>query len=202
MECAEQKRVPAGWWPVDPWVLLKELREGWPDVRAAKWAICLGIAFGIAVGFGIATLWWSGTTAALRERLAYWQDKAQGTLSVTARHLLPEQRSKLLSALKPIAPSIKSIVISAESSPEAVRYAVEFVKAFKEAETDPLGPVLAYAASEHDKGVMVGLVDPEKPSDLAVKFVYAMRSAGFDVKIVRWEAQIGALDFDLFIGMQ
>jgi hypothetical protein len=188
---------------VDFWSLLKELREGWPELKAAKWAVCVGTVFGAVGGLAVSTLWWSGTVATLRERVVYWQDRAQGTSNRPDRHFLPEQREKLKSALQPLAPALKGLVVSAEPVPEAVRYSLEFMTVLMEAGITPQGPMFGFSENKDDKGVMVGLTDPTRPSDLAIRFIYALRSTGFDAKPVRWAGPSGGdVDFDLFIGTQ
>jgi hypothetical protein len=59
------------------WNLVKELRQEWPAVKAAKWAVTIALVLGAGVGFGVASLWWTGTVSTLRERLAFSQDELQ-----------------------------------------------------------------------------------------------------------------------------
>ena len=59
----------------DGWAFLREIRDGWPAVRAAKWVVIAGIGLGSIVGFLVATYWSSGTISILRERLAQAQER-------------------------------------------------------------------------------------------------------------------------------
>src|SRR4051812_5702556 len=118
---------------MDGWKLLQEIRDGWPSVRAAKWIVVAGIVAGFVGGFGVSTLWWSGTSATLRERVSYWQDRAQGKTVVPGRHLTPEQKTNLTGTLRLLAPSIQGLLVGAESVPESTRYANEFIKVLKDA---------------------------------------------------------------------
>lgn len=63
------------------WNLVKELRQEWPTVKAAKWAVFVAMILGAGAGFGVASLWWTGTVSTLRERLAFSQDKLQIALA-------------------------------------------------------------------------------------------------------------------------
>jgi hypothetical protein len=49
---------------------------------------------------------------------------------------------------------------------------------------------------------MVGMTHPSRPSELAIKFIDALKAAGFEIRIVQCRGQVSALDFDLFIGDQ
>lgn len=53
---------------------LKELREHWPSLRAARWAIWIALVVGAISGFGVGTFWWSGTVSILRERISELQE--------------------------------------------------------------------------------------------------------------------------------
>jgi hypothetical protein len=53
---------------------LKELRESWPAVRAAQWAIIVALCIGGVAGYGASSLYWSGQNATLKERVAQLQD--------------------------------------------------------------------------------------------------------------------------------
>ena len=55
--------------------LFQELRKEWPAVKAAKWAVMISLGGGAVLGFGAATLWWTGTVSVLRERVSYYQDR-------------------------------------------------------------------------------------------------------------------------------
>ena|SRR2546430_5478226 len=64
----------------------------------------------------------------------------------------------------------------------------------------PAVPFVGYSKVDSDKGVMVGLTDINRPSDLARKFVGALQGAELDVKRIEWHQQTTGIDFDLFIG--
>src|SRR5260370_12535469 len=126
---------------MDVWGLLKELREGWPAVRAAKWAIFVALVTGALAGFGVATLWWTGTVSTLRERLSFSQDKLQIALASPSnpsalltkepgRHLSDNDRKCLVENFKNENGTFKAIVVFAFSEEEAQKYATEFVNLF------------------------------------------------------------------------
>lgn len=60
---------------MDGWKLFQEIRDGWPSVRAAKWIVWAALILGILLGSGGATIWWSGTVSALRERQKLAEDQ-------------------------------------------------------------------------------------------------------------------------------
>jgi hypothetical protein len=57
---------------------IKTLQQEWPTVSGAPWSFAIISAVAIGLGFGVATLWWSGTVSTLRERLSLYQDRLQG----------------------------------------------------------------------------------------------------------------------------
>jgi hypothetical protein len=63
----------------------------------------------------------------------------------------------------------------------------------------PAVPFVGYSKVDSDKGVMVGLTDINRPSDLARKFIGALQGAELDVKRIEWHQQTTGIDFDLFI---
>jgi len=185
------------------WAFLSELRNEWPTAKAANCAVLIALTLGSMAGFGAASLWWSTTTTTLRERVAYWQERAQNNPTTrTDRHLTEDQTAKLVSTLKPLAESIQNLIVSVEGVPEAVHYSTEFIKILKDVGVNPIGPVFAWSEKDGDRGVMVGMAHPSKPSELAIKFIDALRAAGFEIRIVPWRGQVSRLDFDLFIGDQ
>jgi len=174
------------------WALFREQRHEWPIWKVANRAVVIALTFGGVAGFGAASLWWSATTTMLRERVAYWQERAQNNPTTrTDRHLSDDERVKLISALKPLAESIQNVIVSVEGVPEAVRIGA-----------NPIGPVFAWSEKDGDRGVMVGLAHPSKPSELAIKFIDVLKAAGFDIRVVQWRGKVSRLDFDLFIGDQ
>jgi hypothetical protein len=120
------------------------------------------------------------------------------------RRLSDQQKRDLTAALAPIVKQIvPGLVITTEGTPEQGRYANEFVVLFKKLGLETLGPITGFSTSETDRGVMVGLKKPENPSDLALKFIDALRRSGLEVRTIQWEGPVAAnfpIDFDLFIG--
>jgi hypothetical protein len=54
--------------------LFKELREHWPTLRAARWAIWIALVVGAISGYAVGSFWSSGTVSILRERVAQLQE--------------------------------------------------------------------------------------------------------------------------------
>jgi hypothetical protein len=126
------------------------------------------------------------------------------------RHLEDIQKKDLAAALTPIANLIKPfLVVTTEGTGESARYVQDFADILGTLNINMMGTI-GYAMTG-DRGVFVGLRDPKQPSDLALKFIDAMRRAGIPVKTAHWTVPISAhwtvpisvqypLDFDLFIG--
>jgi hypothetical protein len=200
------------------WGTFKALREEWPTVKLAPWTFALIALVGCAVGFGISTLWWSGTVSVLRERVSLYQDRLQGASPDQAaqriaalesrikdiepkpqRHLTDEQRKKLIEVMKPLASSLQQIALYTEGGREPAQFSVEFFKTFKDAGLDPIGPFISFPSLIYENGILVGMADPNKPSELALKFIEALRSANLEVGTTSGPGSGNKLDFDLFI---
>lgn len=119
------------------------------------------------------------------------------------RVLTDEQKQKLVDALAPLAKDIGTIQVYADSSTEPVHFSREFMAVFRKAGILPIGPQASFS-DPSQKGVFVGLVDPDNPSDLAKKFIEAIKS-GIDVQTTRWGSEdwkpptLPGHDFDLFV---
>jgi hypothetical protein len=202
---------------VDAWGLLKELREGWPAVRAARWVLFVALVAGTVTGFGIATLWWTGTVSTLRERLSFSQDKLQIALANPAnpsalltkepgRHLSDQDRKCLVENFKDETSNFKAIMVSSFSEEEAQKYAAEFINLFLR--MGYLSGRLDGRPSAYDQvGVMLGFKDIQNPSGPAKSFAAKMTKCNLITRQpVLFEGppnllpSLADVDFDLFIG--
>jgi hypothetical protein len=202
---------------MDPWGLLKELREGWPAVRTAKWVVFVALVTGAVAGFGIATLWWTGTVSTLRERLSFSQDKLQIALASPSnpaalltkeagRHLEEKDRKCLVQQFKDRNKEMPSIIVSAFTDDESRKYAAEFATLFLRMGYNS-GVMDGRPTQIDDVGVMVGLTNPEKPTPAATKFMELMSKCGLLTGApIKFNPppillpEIAALEFDLFVG--
>ena len=130
--------------------------------------------------------------AALEAAIKEFEPKPQ-------RHLTEEQKKKLTEELTPLAKDIKQIFVFAELGRESTRYATDFMQVFKNAGIEPIGPISTIPNYASETGILVGLTDPKKPSDLATKYMAALRAADFNIGITTWSVPLGTLDFDLYI---
>ncbi len=169
----------------------------WPkDKRRAhfRWA---------AVGALLLSSFFAFDDANMRNREPQRQlNAAHIAIGQSQRHLEPDQKERLRTALLPIAKEIPRIVILAGDGEEA-RFAADFADAFRKAGIEPLGPYTGYISLlEKDRGVLVGILDINHPSDLAVKFIDALTLA--EMKPTRTMgntiARQAGIDFNLFIG--
>jgi hypothetical protein len=192
-------------------------RNEWRVVKTAPWSFAAVVIAAAAIGFGVASLWWSGTVSTLRERVTLYQDRLQvgspeqalqkfneleaqvkALQPMPQRHLTEEQRTKLLEAIKPIASQLQNIAIFAEAAREPGQFAVDFLRLFKDAGLNPTGPFISFPNYVTEHGILVGLRDPAKPSDLAAKFMEILRSADLHIETTQGPGS-GNLDFDLFV---
>jgi hypothetical protein len=199
------------------WNLVKELRQEWPAVKAAKWAVMTALVLGAGVGFGVAGLWWTGTVSTLRERLAFSQDKLQialanptnaGSLLTknAGRALSDEDKKCLVKNFKDGHSDFPGIIVSVFPNDEARKYGAQFAELFIRMAIRS-GVLDATPTAYGDVGVMVGLKDIGNPSDLAKKFIAYLQ----ECKLINHEPiqfsprpgllpEVAALDFDLYIG--
>jgi hypothetical protein len=89
--------------------------------------------------------------------------------------------------------------VFAEAAREPAKLSVEFYKIFADAGLNPVGPFVSFPNFVSENGILVGLIDPEKPSDLAVKFMAALRSANVEIGTTHGPGSLGKMDFDLFV---
>jgi hypothetical protein len=183
-----EKRQAAidSWWP-------KEGRS-----RHIRWASAAAVPIAAFLAFDDV----STRNRALQRQLVS-AERATGL--VHQRHLDEAQQQKLKAAMGPFAKEIRTIATFTEGAPEQARYIQDFIKVFKELEIEVREPISGYGALDNDRGVMVGLLDINHPSDLAVKFIKSLESVPLEIKRVEWlPKQSGVvppgMDFDLFIG--
>jgi hypothetical protein len=98
---------------------------------------------------------------------------------------------------------IPQIAVFAEAAREPARFAVEFMDVFKKAGISSLGPISTIPNFVSETGILVGLIDPEKPSELANKYIEVLRSAGLEIGTTKWQMVIPTpsknIDFDLYV---
>jgi hypothetical protein len=201
------------------WNLVKELRQEWPAVKAAKWAVTIALVLGAGVGFGVASLWWTGTVSTLRERLAFSQDELQIAVANpnsssslltknVGRSLSSDEKKCLAKNFKDAHPDFPAIIVTTFPNDEARKYAAQFSELFLRMAI--LSGVIDGTPSAYgDFGVMVGLRDIGNPSDRAKKFISYLQ----DCKLINHDPiqfspmfqgqllpQVAELDFDLYIG--
>jgi len=119
------------------------------------------------------------------------------------RHLTEDQKKKLVDGLTKLAVDIPQIAVFAEAAREPARFAVEFMGVFKKAGISSLGPISTIPNFVSETGILVGLIDPEKPSELANKYIEVLRSAGLEIGTTKWQMVIPTpsknIDFDLYV---
>lgn len=209
--------------------ILDALEQTHPALASSK-TLITGLIAALVIGFVIAKLIDQGeiaglekTNGALKEQVELYKAKLQvgspdealkKMQSLEAkiaalepkeqRRLTAEQQKDLASALAPIAKEITPVLyIFFEGTPEEARYASDFTAVFKKANVNYSGPFFGYAIADSEKGIIVGLKNPEHPSDLALKFIDALRKAGVEPSTTRWPVEnLPGLDFDLFVAGQ
>jgi hypothetical protein len=214
----------------DPSKDVSEAQERHPGIAGSKTLIA-GLIAAFVIGFGASKLIDLGeinglerSNGALKDQVELWKARTQVGSPDEAfkriqwlkakidalkpkepRRLNPDQQHDLEVALAPIAKEIvPSLCVFFEGTPEEARYVGDFVTVFKKANIGLSGPMVAYRDRESEKGVIVGLKNPEHPSDVAIKFLDALRKAGVEPTTTQWAnaENYPGPDFALFIAGQ
>jgi hypothetical protein len=83
---------------------------------------------------------------------------------------------------------------------EPRQYAKQFVDFFESLGVDPVKRETGLT-NPIAVGLMVGIPDPENPSEAAKKFMKALKNANLSARYTRWMSlDKETLDFDLFVG--
>jgi hypothetical protein len=117
------------------------------------------------------------------------------------RHLNETQKEELKNALLPFSEKVKTIAVYSGTGEDS-RYAYDFGQVMRAANITPMGPYpSAYPESENEKGVLVGLIDRDHPSDNAIQFIEALRAAGLNPHRTKAGSNVALFgnDFDLLI---
>jgi hypothetical protein len=119
-----------------------------------------------------------------------------------ARRLTEEQKATLKSALSPMAAILTHIVVNTINfDGEARQYADDFIKLFKDAGVDPIGPVYVTPASAMSCCVVVAVKDISHVPDEAMKLATALRASNVaDVEVGTLDTVSAAESFQLIIG--
>jgi hypothetical protein len=133
------------------------------------------------------------------QRIAALELKVKDLEPRPQRHLTDAQRKKIVDAIKPLASDLQQIAVFTEAAREPAQLSVEFYKIFVDAGLNPVGPFISFPNYVSENGILIGLIDPEKPSDLAVKFMDVLRSANLEIHTTHGPGSMGKMDFDLFI---
>ena len=82
---------------------------------------------------------------------------------------------------------------------DANTYASDFLLEFKKNSIAAFGPISSSCDSSQ-RGVMVGLKNPENPPVLAASFIHLLTQMGVSPKTTKWEGEgVSEVDFNLFI---
>ena len=177
----------------------------WNHVPSGAWASLIG-AFAVVFGLGVTVgrSDWYDRVMSPHTSNANTPGMEKGTPldEPKQRHLTDSQKEQLLNALRPLAASIPNLMVFTEGTPEQMRYAWDFMDVLKRSGIEIIGPLQGVAESPTDKGVMVGVPNPDHPSELNIRFANALRAAGLEVHFTKGASQLPTepIDFDLLIG--
>jgi hypothetical protein len=128
--------------------------------------------------------------------------KLQVVFPDNKRHLSDSSIKSMEVNIDRIKKDVKYMLIYAYSIGDSPFYAQEFVEFFKNHATIPfLGAILTPCDGDQ-RGVMIGLIDIERPSAEAVDFAAVLKEAGLHISNTTWKGTSPPLqgqDFDLFI---
>ncbi len=139
--------------------------------------------------------------AELRSVVASQEDKLQILIPDNPRQLTNDIKNTLQKNIDSLSKQINVLPIYATEIGDLVQYAAQFLRFFEENKVKAIG-LLNTICANNERGVIVGLLDPDKPSEQAKNFTQILVDAGLKVSHTRWAMPQGITtnqDFDLFI---
>lgn len=135
----------------------------------------------------------------LQERL----DEAEQLIRPTVfRKLSDAEQAKLRARQSDLQQFAQPLWIFAGTLGDSYEYAQDFFRFFKSIKVETVESVVSTRCGRGQEGIMVGMKDPNRPSDRARIFVDVLAAAGLAPTTTRWEGAPDGdkdLDFNLFI---
>ncbi|KJC35657.1 hypothetical protein UP09_31015 [Bradyrhizobium sp. LTSP885] len=200
--------------------LLDAIENRFPRVTASR-SFIVAIVTALGIGFAVSHFLSSTEVSALKQQVELYkaklqvgspdealkklkdlEDRVQAIQPKPDRQLSQEQKKSLAASLAPIAKDITQLWIFYEGTGEEARFANDFAAVLRDLKIPTFGPMPGYGSLSTDRGVLVGLRDPRKPSALALRFIDALRQGGIDASTTYWAGDQGDIDFDLFVAGQ
>jgi hypothetical protein len=82
--------------------IVKTLQAEWAALTAAPWSFVTIAAIALGVGFTVASMYYGGTVATLRERVQFFQDRLQGVSPDQVKNAVAAQKDAEATAKKPL----------------------------------------------------------------------------------------------------
>jgi hypothetical protein len=139
--------------------------------------------------------------ALLRDRAEKADEKLKTIFPDKPRRLLPAHKDVLISRKDELTKLIPPpLSVFAWYVGDSVGFASDFVALFTDdLKIQAFGP-MATICHASQRGILIGVANPDKPPDVALKFKAILQSATLNSLFTRWEGQpLESMDFDLFI---
>ncbi len=177
------------------------MRAAMFDFQAKATDFCLRRGKPLAPSVWIAV----GLCALLFAAYQAWNDQRERADQLAGvqeihRHVNPDEAAEIKRYFAGSASQIPVISICWASTPEAQRYAEDFVTAFQDAKMNATNMGTCAAIGDH-RGLFVGLKDKDHPSDAAAEFLKRLLASGFQFRETVLKDRNSRLpaDFDLFV---
>ncbi|MGB7976274.1 MAG: hypothetical protein WCF81_18450 [Roseiarcus sp.] len=123
----------------------------------------------------------------LRSQLGRANEKLQMILPDKPRRLEDKEKDALLRNIDKLKSDIKVLFVYAWLNGDSTEYASDFTKLLSANNIPNIGPI-ATTCNTAERGILVGLPDPQKPSDSAVEFTKILQEAGLHVGQTLWSS--------------
>lgn len=142
----------------------------------------------------------AGQIASLRQKLNDAERKLDVLMPDVSRELHGWQIHRLESRRADLKKYVKYLNVYASTVGDSASYALKILDTLKKIGVPAYGLILAPCIG-NDSGVMVGLIDPKKPSEGARHFFEVLKYAGLSPHFTEWnsDASHPNTDFDLFV---
>lgn len=134
-------------------------------MSGAPWSFGAIAIVALMVGFGVSTLWWSGTVGALRERVGLYEDRLKGVPpdqtktrqddfeKRVPRTVAPEKRQDFIADLRTTTGTV--YIISDTTVPDHAGFMADLMNLFYDAGWKPEQDVFIFGGRDRRRGIAV-----------------------------------------------